>query len=404
VKIAVIDHMSNFGGGSRFNRALLPAMKKADPQSSITYFGNPLSIARENLRAEFEKCGIEVQNLKTYALAKVKAIRRLHEKLIGVPEKYAHYPRVITGFVHQELEKRIVGYDVALFTWPFYLICPQLNCPMIGVFHDFNYKYFFGLNSLSKRQILVLERETPKWLERATPIVSTRFIVDELVKFYPQYAAKVKLVRLAPLIGDVSVSPEQARQIVADLGIAGPYLLYPTHLCIHKNIGPLLAAVAILNKKGYQIKLILTGSGTEVISGHACEIGIEMIPNALDVRGMGYVSNETMDALIKCAKVVVSTSLYEAGNGPGGDAWSQGIPVAMSNIPSFLEHIEAQGVKAQVFDPRRPEDIAAKIATILDDYEKAKTDALDSQAALRRHLSWAKTAAGYLKVCNEAVN
>ena len=36
------------------------------------------------------------------------------------------------------------------------------------------------------------------------------------------------------------------------------------------------------------------------------------------------VGRKIVDALIKHAKAVVSPSLYEAGNGPGLDAWMQG--------------------------------------------------------------------------------
>jgi glycosyltransferase involved in cell wall biosynthesis len=400
-KIVVIDHVGNQGGGSRFSRALLLAMKKCQPDLNITYFGNPLSIERENLREEFENSNIKVETLKSCSLTKIKAIRKLREKLAVNPEKYSHYPHSLTGFVHQELERRIVDYDVALFTWPFFLECPKLRCPMIGVFHDFNYKYFFGMNIISPSQTDIVERQVSSWLERVTPIVTSKFMAKELAKFYPHHADKARLIHSAPLILPSTVSREEAQKIVADMEVQQPYILYPTHMCIHKNIGPLMAAIAILNQTGHKINLVLTGQSTNLIYGHACQNGLERIDKEINIQGLGYVSNEQIDALIDCAKVVVSSSLYEAGNGPGGDAWARGIPVAMSNIPPFLEHIELEDVRAQVFDPRVPEDIASKIAVILNDYEKAKADALYSQQTFQQHLSWSKTASEYLNVCNE---
>ena len=39
MKIAVIDHIGNPGGGSRVARALLPAMKPS--MGTLLFFGNP---------------------------------------------------------------------------------------------------------------------------------------------------------------------------------------------------------------------------------------------------------------------------------------------------------------------------------------------------------------------------
>ena len=120
------------------------------------------------------------------------------------------------------------------------------------------------------------------------------------------------------------------------------------------------------------------------------------------VVGLGYVSNLQMDALIQCARAVVSSSLYEAGNGPGLDAWARAVPVVMSEILPFIEHIEVQDVKAHVFDPRNPQDIANKIIAILSDPEKAKEDALYSQKAMQK-ITWETVAEKYLAVFNKAV-
>ncbi len=109
-----------------------------------------------------------------------------------------------------------------------------------------------------------------------------------------------------------------------------------------------------------------------------------------------------MDALTQTARIVVSTSLYEAGNGPGLDAWARAAPVAMSDIPAFIEHIEIQDVRAQIFDPRNPKDIANKLAAILSDPQRAKNDALYSQQALKK-LTWEIVAEKYSAVFDKAI-
>jgi glycosyltransferase involved in cell wall biosynthesis len=74
----------------------------------------------------------------------------------------------------------------------------------------------------------------------------------------------------------------------------------------------------------------------------------------------------------------------------------------MSNIPAFTEHVELFGVKAHIFDPRSPEDIAAKIATIMDNPSQARTDADISKSALKK-LTWEVTAREYLSIFQLAV-
>ena len=107
--------------------------------------------------------------------------------------------------------------------------------------------------------------------------------------------------------------------------------------------------------------------------------------------------------MIQCAAVVVNPSFYEGGNVPGFDAWKQGVPVAMSNIPTFLEHIAVHNVRAEIFNPRSPEDIAAKLDLILSNPENAKRDALHSQEAIKL-FTWERTALGYLNIFDEILN
>jgi glycosyltransferase involved in cell wall biosynthesis len=110
-----------------------------------------------------------------------------------------------------------------------------------------------------------------------------------------------------------------------------------------------------------------------------------------------------MDGLIQCAAVVVNASLYEAGNGPGVDAYGRGAPIAMSNIPSFTEHLDILGIRAQIFDPRSPEDIANKILAILENPEGGGSNPGQSQGVLGG-ITWDKVAKAYLSVFHETIN
>lgn len=407
MKIAVIDHIGNPGGGSRVARALLPAMKRVRPDLKLTFFGNPHSIEREQLNRLVDPLGIEVRALSSAKLAgrdlfNIRGSRHVinlfQRKLTGALSSVSYY---LSGAVHKELESVIKGFDVAFFTWPFHLKCPQLDCPMAGIFHDFNFKYFFSGQTMAPWVLELLNLEMPKWLNASTPIVSTDFMAGELQKFYPAFGHKTKVVPVAPTSQVSELDLQKAKEIVLNqFQIQKNYILCPTNIGSHKNIGALLAAFSILKRKGRDVVLVFAGSGTEVINGRCGPIALEIDCVPQDVFGLGYVSNEQIDSLIQCASIVVNPSLYEGGNVPGFDAWARGVPVAMSNIPTFLEHIAVHDVRAEIFNPRSPEDIAEKLDHILSDPKKARLDARHSQEAIA-HFTWEKTAEGYLKIFDE---
>jgi glycosyltransferase involved in cell wall biosynthesis len=415
MRIAVIDHIGNFGGASRVVRALLPALKRSRQDLSITYFGNPVSMQREGLTGELADCSIEIRKLKTLLLEKYanvflsklipdlnvsSAMRNLQYEL----GRFSSFlPSSLIGAVHREVEIISRNYDLLFFPWPFFMQCPKTPCPVVGIFHDLNFKYFFGSPVMSARQIKRIDNEFDLWLRLAFPVVSSYFIADELKKFYPHCAHKVRVVHLAPPNAISSMTPEAARAILKKLRIDAPYILYPTNNCVHKNLGTLFAAVELLHAMGHRVSLILTGHGTEMATGKATSLGVQRGAGNPNVIGLGYLSNTQIDALLQCAQAVVTTSLYEAGNGPGLEAWAKGVPVAMSNIPAYVEHMKVQGVKAELFDPRSPSDIADKINNILSNPQRAKSEALLSQKALEG-LTWSNVAEKYLSIFEEVVN
>jgi glycosyltransferase involved in cell wall biosynthesis len=415
MKIAVIDHIGNFGGASRVVRALLPALKRSRKDSSIVYYGNPFSIRREGLASELADSSIEIRKLKSLfaeTIANVflsklipdvnvsSAIRMMQYQLGGSTR---FLPSVLAGAVHKEVETISRNYDLLFFPWPFFMKCPITPCPIVGIFHDLNFKYFFGSPVMSSRQIGRLNTEFDLWLKRAVPVVSSNFMADELRKFYPSCSHGVKVVHLAPPNAVSSLTPDAARAIVKRMGIEGPYILYPTNNSVHKNLGTLIASIELLHTMGHRVTLILTGHGTEMATGKATFLGVQRETENPNVIGLGYVSNARVDALLQCAQAVVTASLYEAGNGPGLEAWAKGIPVAMSNIPAYVEHMKVQGVRAELFDPRSPSDIADKISNILLNPQRARADALLSQKALEG-LTWSNVAEKYHSIFEEAVS
>jgi glycosyltransferase involved in cell wall biosynthesis len=407
MKIAVVDHFLNPGGGARIIRALLPAMKKVNQDLDITFFGTAHGIKRERLDEVAIPNGIKVKTLQSTALSgkdlfKIKGSRFVISLLQNKWSKWQNLlPFYLSGKVHKELESRVKGFDIAFFTWPFHLECPKLACPMVGIFQDFNYKYYFSSNVSTPWMTQSLNTHIPDLLAQFTPIVTSQFVADELRKFYPSYGKDVRVVPIAPM-GERR-NEEAVKKTLDKFQIKKKFLLYPTNTASHKNIGPLLAALPLIKKQGHDICLILAGLGTENINGKACEQGVELCNEERDVFGLGYVSNDEINALIQSATAVVNCSLYEGNNGPALDAWAQGTPVAMSEIPPFVELLSTFNVKAAIFDPRSPQNIADKIGYLLAHIEETAQDVISSKKAMEQY-TWEKCALQYLNIFSELIS
>lgn len=409
-KIAIVDHMINHGGGSRVLRNLLPAMKKLRPDWTFVLYGNQAAIDRDGLQADLAPF-VTIKSLQSVRLANLKSLSRLKGSKTIVSflqTKFKKHlsllPLFFSGAIEKEIERIYKNCDLLFCTWPYLVDCPTLSLskPVVAIFHDFNFRYYFNGAMIHPIHLNSLYEQIPKWLDVSIPILSTHFMQKELETFYPEFASKSRVIHLASLGAQTELSLSEARNIVQSLGIHGPYLLYPTNTSSHKNVGSLLSAFHRLKNKYPDLKLVFAGAGTEWIQGKTERFGLRREAGEQEVMGLGYVSNQTIDALIQCASVVISTSLYEAGCGPGLDAWFHAVPVAMSNIPAFTEHLEVQKVRAHIFDPQSPAEIAEKIDWILTHPEEAKQDALYSQQKMKEY-NWNEVAIKYLDVFEKAL-
>jgi glycosyltransferase involved in cell wall biosynthesis len=409
MKIAIFDHCINHGGGSRYLRCLLPALKEARPSWEIVFFSDAKAIFRDGLKKEFEEVGIECQSLASLKLENswiFSLIPKGRSVLYLLRKKCKRFisflPLYISGAVEKEIERKSNSFDLVFCSWPYFLKCPKIKTPLFAIFHDFNFRYYFSGNTFDPIHYHAMMEEIPPWIRSSVPLVSSAFMKSELEKFYPEEKGRVKVIPLSSLGARSVIDITLARKIVLELQISSPYILFPTNVSSHKNTGALLAAFEKLKKEFPNLILVFAGYGTEVINGRIGILGLERDPVHRDVLGLGYVSNEVIDALISCAEVVVSTSFYEAGCGPGLDAWARGTPVAMSNIPPYLEHLEFLGVRAKTFDPRSPKDIAEKIAEILNNPVEAKEDALYSKRQIELY-GWNCVADQYASIFEETI-
>ena len=430
-RIAFVDHLSA-GGVSRFMLALISHMSALYPDTRITYYVSRANISRDSLDAHFATFAnvtlvpLEPPALNPTTQRRSGLIGRAMATLRVAPPLYYMvrwlWRRLRTSIVPPsadwwryrlpaQVEASLSGYDVVYFGWPFYCEPVETTAPLVATFHDFHFKRF--PESYVRPQLELLERETRQWLARCSAAVtSTRFIEADLQSYYGDIAPAVEVVYLAPYSFE-HPSPEAITETLARLGVRKPYALYSGGRSGHKNFVAVLEAIGILKEQGAGVHLAITGLGSEdigtEISAHPADPVHRMnllvqqygLERGVDYFPLGYVENADVDALTAGADVVVSASLYEAGCGPANDAWQAGVPVAFSNIPPFLEQIEHFGVRAWIFDPHDPGDVAEKIRSAVFDTEATREMVERSRSAFTTY-TWDDVAREYYRVFAEA--
>src|SRR2546423_13280784 len=153
----------------------------------------------------------------------------------------------------------------------------------------------------------------------------------------------------------------------------------------HKNLIRLLDSLASIPPERRPV-LVIPGYSTwheQELADHARALGIED-----DVRLLGWVREEEIEALYAASALFVFPSYYEGFGLPVLEAMQRGVPVACSNHTSLPE---VAGGAALMFDPDRPDEIAAAMERLLSDGDEA--DRLRAAGYERaRRFTWDETA------------
>lgn len=181
-------------------------------------------------------------------------------------------------------------------------------------------------------------------------------------------------LRLVPLGVDTErASPADVARVRALFGLPERYLLFVGTLEPRKNLSGLTAAIGLLDEP---LPLVVAG---------ADGWGDLDIEPACDVRFLGFVPNEDLDALYAGAEVFCYPSEREGYGLPVLEAMAQGVPVVTS-VGTATE--ETAGTAAVLVQPKDPADIARGIAEA--QRRHAELSAKGVAHALKR--SWSHTA------------
>jgi glycosyltransferase involved in cell wall biosynthesis len=303
--------------------------------------------------------------------------------------------------------KHLERCDVLFYPWPYYETAPTIDKPIVFIPHDLTYTRNFGTTlagpTLAEFQWQFDLHKT--WFDKATCIVSSSFVRSEIRRLFGDHQSP-EVIPLSRFSAIGRLPENQAFERIRRIGIKGRYLLCVNNLCAHKNLGQLLGGYYLVKEKYPDLQLILAGTYSEGVSGIADNpYGVALTTNSnnQDVRGLGLVSDEDLIALMQCSEMVINPSLSEANNGPGLDAWDIGVPVAMSNIPPFLEHLEFLGVRAELFHPRCIFEIRNAIDRLLSNQSLARENASISATQMKKW-TWSDICDRYATIFRNVYN
>ena len=232
--------------------------------------------------------------------------------------------------------------------------CPEywstINVPHICSIADFSTlkglstgKYAWFYKTFNKYALYTLFKK----IDIIVPI--SRFTENDLHSFWPQFKNKTHVVLNG--IDDVWFN-DRFDSCDCNPFVDQPYFIWWGLISRRKNLDNLIEAYKIAKLKNQSIpKLLLVGRFEEYM---------EYIKNKFDdnIAFIPFQDNYVIKSLVKHSKGLLFPSFYEGFGLPVIEAYSQGVPVACSNVSSLPE---IASNKALLFDPYNIEDIAESI-------------------------------------------
>jgi glycosyltransferase involved in cell wall biosynthesis len=160
----------------------------------------------------------------------------------------------------------------------------------------------------------------------------------------------------------------------------------------HKNILGLLHAMPAVIARRPNVRLAIVGDTSGKGFWDNVPELMEFVrthpPLEQHVRFTGYLSDEDVVALLNGASALVFPSLWEGFGLPAVEAMQCGVPVLASNAGALPEVVGDAGL---FYEPRKPEEISARILLFLED-QSLRARLRQAALARARRFSWGRAA------------
>jgi len=266
-----------------------------------------------------------------------------------------------------------------------------LGCPSVVTLHDLNYHFHpedWARSALWANRALI-----PAVVRRATRVLTISNSSRDAIRDVLHVPAdKIDVVYHGVDGNLVAVDDTAIRAVRERFDLRGDYLLTVTASHPHKNLDGLLAAYALLDAPPPLVVVGIRGRDHERIEQAAARSRGRIVVT-------GWIEDSDLAALYRGARAFVFASKYEGFGFPVLEAMSAGVPVASSNATSLPELV---GDAAELFDPARPDEIAAAIKRVLAD-EPRRTELIDRGKQRVSKFTWAACARETLAVYARAM-
>ena len=229
----------------------------------------------------------------------------------------------------------------------------------------------------------------------ARVITISQHAASDLRRFFHVPHTKLRITYLGVAPHFRRLAPADTARVLREYGVDEPYLLFVGAGDTRKNYHALLDALRLLRVQGLaSLPLVVTGKPTPEFRQLASE---NTAHEGVDVRFLGFVSEQTLVALYNRAVLLVYPSRYEGFGLPVLEAMACGCPVVCANTSALPE---VAGDAALLIDPDDPINLAAAIAAVLTDptcAARLRAKGLERASGF----TWAHTAAATLAIYRE---
>ena len=357
--------------------------------NAIGLYPGKIGGAEQYLRNIIEELG-NYNDIEVYIFLNGSAMSEFaencHRRLICIDMTYNH---------NVQLKGYIEFYKIDVWFCPFFHLIPaDCGIPSITTIFDIQQDYYpqnFDKKVLRNR--IKLTQETVNNTDLILTI--SEFSKQTIIEKYRIQEDKIKITYLD---ADSSFNDPIDSSILETIKHKLPekYILYPANMWPHKNHIKLIKGFAIAKKKQEtQLKLVFTGAQereTPQIVKTIEECGLRD-----EIKYLGYIPQEQMKYVFKCATMLAFPSLFEGFGIPLVEAMASGLPIICSKSSCIPEIV---GDSAILFDGEDPEDIANAILMANNDLQ-LRQKLIQKGIDRRKLFSWRKCAKETVKYIRE---
>ena len=281
------------------------------------------------------------------------------------------------------MENLIDTNQIDLILYPFWFDYPTVDRPFIMFYWDSAHRYLNFMPDLGSRNV---EHILFPALQNAFKVVvPNNAAIVEVESLYNIGIPESKY-SIIPFVISENTNEENDEElsIFDRFSIKESYLLIPAGFWPHKNHKIVIDAVKILNDRGIQLDVVMTGpdrGNYEYINELIRRNGLKE-----QFHYLGFVDRSELISLYKHAFAMVFPSIVGPNNYPPLEAACQDCPVILSDLSG---HREQMGESALYFDKFNPNELAEQIQ-LLNENNILREDLIQSGKKLVKDLEPSK--------------